>query len=508
MRSAEDPGRVAPEFPPADLTLARPDAQRRSDQLPSGQRRDTRTTIGLAALMIAPLVGVLDVFIVNVAAPSIERDLGSGFDAIQLVVGGYMLAFAMGLVTGGRIGDAFGRRRVFLAGLALFATSSVGCAVAQNAPTLIGARVVQGLAAAVMMPQVLAIVQVIVPPDQRAGVLGGYGAAQSVGAISGQVLGGLLVHLNLADLGWRAIFLVNVPLCALCWAGTVGAIPAGRPTARARLDLPGVGLLSGALFLLLYPIVVGAQRGWPAWSILVPVASLAVFALFAGWELRVERGGGPALLPMHLFRDPSFADGVPGGLLLYTGNAGFYLVLAFFLQDGRQMSALAAAEEFLPLGVTFALASLASRRLIARLGNGALRVGALVIIAGLLLCYLGSLPSGAVAGALALQPGLVLCGIGQGLVVPSLIGAVLGRVHSADAGAAAGGLLTMSQVGNALGVAVVGAVFASVAAGSGYQPAFRISMLVLTGIGILLLVAVVRLGRRAEESGGSAERSC
>jgi MFS family permease len=450
--------------------------------------------LGLAALFIAPFMGVLDVFIVNVAAPSIQRDLGAGFDDVQLVIGGYLLAFAMLLVTGGRIGDMYGRRRMFLWGLALFAAGSLACAAAPTPDLLVAARLLQGGAAAVMMPQVLALIQAIVPPGRRPGVLGVYGAVQSLGAISGQIVGGVLIRLDLVNLGWRTIFLINVPMCALAWFGAVARLPRDTESRRVRLDLPGVGMLAAALFLLLYPIVVGADHGWPLWSIAVPIASIAVFAAFGRWELRLSRAGGFALLPPHLFADRGFRTGAGASLALYTGNAGFYLVLAFFLQDGRGLSSLAAAIEFLPLGISFALAALASKRAHVRFGNASIYGGALVIAAGLLLSYAGSIPRGA-TGAIMLEPGLILCGIGQGLVIPLLIGTVLGRVATTDAGAASGGLLTMSQLGNTLGVAAIGAVFTSVQHVHGYGPAFRVGMLVLCGVAAVLFGTLVSLTR-------------
>jgi MFS family permease len=461
------------------------------------RRGDRIRLVGLCGLAIAPFMAVLDVFIVNVAAPSIQQDLGSGLDEIQLVLGVYLLTFAMGLVTCGRIGDSFGRRRMFLLGLALFALTSVGCAVSGSAPMLIGARALQGLSAAVMMPQVLAIVQVLVPPDERPRVLGAYGAAQSLGAITGQIAGGVLVELDAVSLGWRSIFLVNVPMCALAWLGTAIAVPKDTGARRVSVDVPGVLLLSAALLMLLYPLVVGADRGWPLWSVLVPAASLVAFALFWAWEKALSRRDGWALLPPRLFRDSAFAHGVPAALALYIGNIGFYLVLTFYLQDGLRLTPLGAAIEFLPLGTAFALASLGSRRLLTATGGRILPWGALIITGGLLAVAAGTGVVPGIAGPLALQPGLVLCGIGQGVVIPALIGSVLARVNPDDAGAASGSLLTLSQIGNVVGVAVIGTLFRSLLAVATYAWAFRISMIVLAGISIVLYAVLVRLRARS-----------
>lgn len=467
----------------------------------------------LAALMMAPFMAMLDLFIVNIAAPSMQRQLHTTFAAIQLVIGGYVVAFAMGLVTSGRLGDMLGRRRVFATGVVCFAVASAACSAAPTAGVLIGMRVLQGFSASLMLPQVLALIQISFPRDQHRRLLGYYGATLTIGGVCGQLTGGLLARVDLAGLGWRTIFLVNVPLCAVALACALRSLPrsdgSGR-SGRVRFDPLGVLLLSAAVACLVGPLVLGSQDGWPAWAWAMIGGSALLFAVFAWWEVRMPDAGNAALLPMRLFRLRGFAVGLPTAITYYCNNSGVYFVLVFFLQDGLHLLPYQASLVFLAMAVPAGLASLAAQPLVARFGIGVVRVGAVVVIIGLLLMPLAAAGGSSSSAVLRLLPGLVLVGIGQGTVLPCLLGLVLERVSPPDAGAAAGGIMTAGQVAVALGVAAVGAFFGAQLggqhAGAAYGSAFSASAYLLAGLGAVSVILLILLtGWKRRQDSPAAE---
>ncbi|MFC0600498.1 MFS transporter [Streptomyces palmae] len=407
-----------------------------------------RRWTALAAVLLATFMGLLDASVVTVSVPSIQQDLHASFGEVQSVSAGYTLAYAVGLVTGGRLGDRHGRRRVFLVGVALFLLASLACAVAPSAPALIAARVAQGLAAAVMLPQVLSIIQHGFTGPARATALGLYGAVIGLASIAGQIVGGALLAWNPCDLGWRSAFLVNLPI------GALALVVAGRTVqesrgARARLDLLGAGLLALALLALLLPPVL--DQGRPA-----VIAGLAMAAAVLAVFTRVERRRSSPLIPMRLLAQRRIVRGLLTVLAFYAGNAGFFLLLAYHLQSGLGQNPLHSGLIFAPLGLAFAATSLAGRRL------GALRTGTLLLTIGLagVPAVVLAVPQGDQVGWLL--PALILVGAGQGLVAAPLIGTVLAGVDPADAGAAGGVLLTATQTANAAGVALIGGLFAHV----------------------------------------------
>ncbi|MCN9244335.1 MFS transporter [Streptomyces sp. RY43-2] len=406
----------------------------------------TRRWVALAAVLLATFMGLLDASVVTVSVPSIQQDLHASFGEVQFVSAGYTLAYAVGLVTGGRLGDRYGRRRMFLVGVVLFVLASVACAAAPSASVLIATRVAQGLAAAVMLPQVLSIVQHAFTGPARATALGLYGATIGVATIAGQIVGGALLSWNPLDLGWRSAFVVNVPIGAVALVVASRTVPESRG-ARARLDLPGAGLLALALVALLLPPVL--DQGWPTVA-----AGLAAAVVLLTVFVRVERRQGNPLIPMRLLTQRSVLRGLLTVLAFYAGNAGFFLLLAYHLQSGLGRSPLSSGLIFAPLGIAFAVASLTGRRF------GALGTGTILMAIGLagVLVVVPTVPQG--AQVTWLLPVLTLVGAGQGLVAAPLIGTVLAGVDPADAGAASGVLLTATQTANAAGVALIGGLFA------------------------------------------------
>lgn len=426
----------------------------------------------LLVTMAGTFLAIMDSFIVNVAVPSIRAELDATFAEVELAVGGYVLVYGLLLVTGGRLGDLFGTRRLFLTGTAIFTVASVCAGLAWDPVSLIVFRVAQAVGAACFYPQVLAVLQTGFTGRARATAFAVFGATIGFASIAGQLVGGLLIHLDLFGLGWRNVFLVNVPLGLLTLAGAARVLPAGRPgEGRTGLDLAGVGLLSAALLLVTVPLTVGGQAGWPAWAWASLACAGPAAAAFVAWERRLAARGGTPLVDPALFRVRTFAAGNGVALAFFAGNAGLFFVLTLHLQHGTGLSPLAAGLTFAPLAATFALASLLAPRLQRRLGHHVLTLGYAVNAAGTAGLLATAWLSGPAATGPLLVPALAVIGFGEGLGVSPLIGTALAGVPARDAGAAGGFLETTVQLGMSLGVTVVGLVFAAALGGGEAAPA-------------------------------------
>jgi len=410
-------------------------------------------------ILSATFMALFDFFVVNVAAPSLEHDLHAGQAALELIVGGYAFTYASGMVTGGRLGDLFGYRRLFLVGMAAFTLASLLCGLAQSPSQLIAARLLQGLTGAAMVPQVLALITATFPAEERPRAMSWFGVTAGVGAIAGQVLGGLLLDADLFGLGWRVIFLINVPVGVLALVLALRLLPRHRSQRRPRLDPLGAAGVSGALALVLVPLILGREEGWPLWAFVSMAAAAPVLVATLRWELRLARRGGEPLLDLTLFRDRAFAAGLPVNVAFMAFFGSFMFVLTLLLQGGLGLSPLEAGLMFTPLGVLFSVTSILGRSLVARYGLRVMTVGASVSGLGLviLIVELQELGGGITPAWLLIPTSLV--GLGNGLVLPALIGAVLAGIRPSHGGAAAGVLTTTQQFASAAGVAVLGAVF-------------------------------------------------
>ncbi|NYH78263.1 MFS family permease [Actinopolyspora biskrensis] len=447
-------------------------------------------------LLLGAFMGFLDIFIVNVANPSIQAALNAGFAEIQMVTAGYTLTYGVGLVAGGRLGDIFGRRRVFLIGVFAFAVASTACAAAPNAEFLIGARIVQGLAAAVMLPQVLALIQVTFHRDQeRSRAIGLYGAVIGVGVVAGQIVGGLLIAWDFVGLGWRSIFLVNVPLCVMAFIGGLVLVRDGGEHTRMKLDLPGVVMLGPGLLGPVHSLVIGAEQGWSGLLVGEMAGGMVLLILFILWERRVAASGATPLLPPRLFNQRGFSLGLPTALFFYGTNGAFVFLLAFYLQQAEEFSPLASALTFTPMAILTSVFSVLCGKFVAHFGRWVVPGGAVAMALGLSLVWMGVELLDGTNPTVALMPGLVFYGAGGGIVATSLIGTALSGVASEDAGAASGGILTAVQVSEAVGVAGIGALFASLASGGGGAYGFAVSSVVLTVLSLLTAVLLNLLGR-------------
>ena len=444
----------------------------------------------LPVVLAGTFMVVLDFFIVNVALPSMQSDLHASDGAIEWVVAGYALTSAVLLITAGRLGDQFGRRKMFSAGLALFTVASLACGVAASAEALVAARLLQGAAAAILMPNVLSIIGVVYTGADRTRALTAYGLVLGLAAVSGQLIGGLLVQADIAGLGWRTTFLINVPigLAALVLAPKV--VPESRNEHASGLDVVGTLLVTAGLTAVVLPLVEGRQHGWPVWTWVSLAAAPFILGAFVAHERRLGRRGGTPMLDTTLFAQRSFSAGLLTQFTFWGGQASFFLVLALYLQAGRGLSAMTAGLVFTILAASYLVASMASEGLLQRFGPRVLAVGALTLATGhgLLLAAVAEV---GVGGSIApLVPGLLVIGAGMGLVIAPLTTTILSGVDPQRAGAASGMLATTQNVGNAVGVAVTGVIFFGALHG-GYDHALQLSLAQLA----LLLVAAAALAR-------------
>ncbi len=434
-----------------------------SETIPAGQPghedTDPRRWVALVIVLVAGFMQLVDISIVNVAIPSIQRDLDASYSQIQWVLAGYQLAFAVTLITGGRLGDIFGRRRLFMLGMAGFTLASALCGLAQSPGMLIGSRVLQGLMGALMFPQVLAVIQVTFPPRERGTALGIFGATIGLATITGPLVGGLLIQADVLGLEWRPIFLVNVPIGIAALAVAARFVHESKAPHALRLDLVGVGIVSAGLLLLVYPLVQGRDLGWPLWTFLSMAAAVPVLAAFALWERRKKTTDGSPLVDLVLFRHRAFVAGLLVAGTFFMGIPAFFLTFSIYLQIGLGFTALHAGLTTIPFAVGSALASTASVRLAPRLGRGILSLGALLLAAGMAgIIWTVDRYDGGVH-SWQLLPALAVCGIGLGCVIAPLVNIVIAGVHRQDAGSASGVLNTVQQLGGAVGVALIGVIF-------------------------------------------------
>jgi MFS family permease len=443
----------------------------------------------LAIVLTGQLMAVLDATIVNVAVPSMHADLGASGAGLQLIVAGYTIAYAVLLVTGARLGDILGHRRMFRAGVLIFTLASLGCGLAPTAGLLIGLRFVQGAGAAVMIPQVLSLIQRTYPsPGPRARAMSLYATVLAGGAVLGQVVGGLLISANLFGSTWRPIFLVNVPVgVAVLVFG--GLLPRGRDLSGRLLDLPGLAVLTPAVLALVLPLVLGQPLGWPAWGWALLAASVAGFALLGLVERRVARRGGQPILPRALLGLPGVAAGIGGLFAVMVVFGGWLFGFALQLQEGLGDSALRAGLTVAPAAVAFALVSLNWQRLPARL-HPALAVAGCVLN-GLGLLALGLLLRSGGAGGGWVYVAAAVAGAGMAAAFGPLMTRVLSRVPVAIAADASGVIVTVNQLGIVVGVATFGTLYLNLA---GHLPLHASGAFVLSSAHAYLATSVALAG--------------
>lgn len=452
-----------------------------------------------AVLLAGAFLPPLDFFIVNVALPSIRSELGAGASAEQLIISSYAALYAVTLITGGRLGDLFGRERMFIAGLLGFAAASLLCGIAWSPWALVSGRAVQGVTAAIMAPQALASVQALFPPRERHIALSLYGAVFGLASVIGQALGGILIELNVLGLGWRAIFLVNLPVAATVSLCALTLLRATRGSGPRRLDLVGTALSIVTLAALIVPLVEGREAGWPLWS-LVSLSAVPVLAgAFWHHQGRLARAGGSPLIDPRALGAPGLRRGLAVALLFYTIST-FFLLFSVYMQRGPRTSALHAGLIFLPYGFGYLVGPLVSPAFRRVLGLSATPFGMGLEAVGLLgvAALVGATPSGTLPDHLWLAASLSLTGFGQGLATPGLMHMVTDRVPASFSGMIAGVVGSTLQVSAALSVAIIGGVFYAIIGNDGdpvvLAHAFVVALLCIAasqivGAGIGLTIA-------------------
>jgi EmrB/QacA subfamily drug resistance transporter len=420
---------------------------------------DPRRWVGHFAALAAPFLGVLDFFIVNLALPQIQDRLGATFSQQELVIALYGLSYAVFVVTGGRLGDTHGRKRMFFVGLLGFIFSSFLCGVAPSPWFLLAARFLQGFAASLAFPQVLALVQVNFPEHERPKALAYFGFAVGLASILGQVLGGVLIKLDLFGWGWRTLFLINLPIGGTAlWIASPTLREARSPN-PPTLDMSGVLLATIALSFFLVPLVEGYERGWPAWALVMLALSLPALLLFAKHEASARKRGKDPLIDPFLFTLETFRRGLAMIGSYFIGGGSMFFVLSMYEQKGLGKNAFSAALTFTGFAVALLLASITASRFVSWHprkflfgGLACVCIGLTIIVAGL-----ASTQDGDAREAIAC--GLALYGLGQGCVSPVMYATVLSGVPLRSAGAASGVLATCQQVAAVIGLPIIGLVF-------------------------------------------------
>ncbi|RZS34715.1 EmrB/QacA subfamily drug resistance transporter [Herbihabitans rhizosphaerae] len=467
-------------------------------------RKENTRWLMLTVLLIGQFMALLDVTIVNVAMPSMRSDLNASGSALQLVVAGYTVSYAMLLITGARLGDIYGRRRMYVLGVLLFTASSLVCGLAPDVVTLIVARFVQGAGAALVMPQIMSVIQVRFDGAARARALSAYAAVISLGGVSGMVLGGVLVDADLFGTGWRPVFLVNVPIGLIVAVAAMRLVPADGPRGTRKLDLVGLTLAVPAVFAVVMPLVLGHEQDWPAWTWPVLAVGIVLTVVFVRVQVRTAARGGDPLLDPSVLRAPGVAVGMVALLLALIAYGGFLFAFALHLQSGLDYSPLRAGLTFAAGGVTFGLCGFFWNRLPARWHHLLTPVGFVAAAATYLVVGLAMLDG--TSGGVLLFAGLLGWGVALGVAFSPMLTSALVGVPAAKAADASGVLTTTLQLGQVLGVAILGTLFLSITEPGDPRASGQAIMIttavtaVLVLVGTIAAVALVRVTRALHQA--------
>ncbi|MFI6077468.1 MFS transporter [Actinoplanes sp. NPDC051343] len=417
--------------------------------------------VALFVILAAEVMDLLDSLVTTIAGPSIRAELGGSYALIQWLGAAYTLAMAIGLLTGGRLGDIFGRQRMFLVGAAGFTIASLGCALSQAPGELIAARTVQGLFGAVMLPQGLGMIrQMFTDPKEMAKAFGAFGPVMGLGAVAGPILAGWLVDADYFGSGWRMIFFINVPLGIFAVVGALRFLPDSRLPKPPRLDLVGVLFAAGGAFLLLFPLVQGRELDWPVWCFVMLAAGVVVFAVFSYFESRRERNGLDSLVTPSLFRKRAFTGGLAVGMVFFGALIGTGLIFTFYLQIGLGYSPLKAGLSTLPQALgTIVGFGIAAAGLTVKLGRRLLQLGTLIMLVATAAFAYTVWLAGAGINPYQMIPSLLFLGIGMGMAMAPFFNIVLAGVDDHETGSASGALTSVQQLGGAFGIAVLGTIF-------------------------------------------------
>ncbi|MFC4009848.1 DHA2 family efflux MFS transporter permease subunit [Nonomuraea purpurea] len=465
-----------------------------------------RRWIALFVILAAEAMDLLDALVTAIAAPTIQRELGGSDSLVQWLGAGYTLAMAVGLITGGRLGDLYGRKRMFVIGALGFTTASLACGVSVSPEMLIAGRVLQGLFGAVMIPQGLGLIKEMFPPRELGKAFGMFGPVMAISSVGGPVLAGWLVDADFFGTGWRMIFLINLPIGLAAVLAGMRFLPEHRLSNATRLDIVGVLLVSVAAFLLVFPLIQGRELGWPAWTFVSMAASIAVFAVFGRYESRRAASGRDPLITPGLFRKRAFTGGLVAGLAFFSGLMGFGLVFSLYTQLGLGFTPLQAGLVGLPQALGGVVGfGLAMSGLQEKLGRGLLQIGTGVMAAGAAVLALTIHQAGLDVSGWQLSPGLALVGVGMGLTMAPFFDIVLAGVEPHESGSASGTLTAVQQLGGALGTAVLGTLFFNLLAGKwAFGAAMQVTVWVEAGLLALTFALSYLLPRRARPDGHGA----
>ncbi|QMU68972.1 MFS transporter [Streptacidiphilus sp. P02-A3a] len=424
----------------------------------------------LAVVLIAEVMDLLDSTVVNVAAPAIHAALGGGSSEIQWITAGYTLPFAVLLITGARLGDLVGRRRMFLIGATGFTICSALCALAADPPMLITSRALQGGFAAMLIPQGLGILRSVFPAAEAGAAFAAFGPVMGLSSVLGPTLGGLLVTANLFGTGWRMIFLINLPLGLATVPLAARLIPRDvRSGSATRLDLPGVALVSAAVLLLVFPLVQGRELGWPGWTYAAMAASLPLLAIFAGQQRRISRAGGSPLVEPSLFANRAYVAALATGLVFFAAMSGLMLTLTLMMQLGCGWTALHAGATMIPFSLGIVPGAILGASVLGpKFGRRVLHGGMLIAAVGSCGLWATFAHGGLRTDSWQLVPALLVTGFGMGLLMAPFFDIALAGVTDEQNGSASGVLNAVQQLGGSVGVAALGTGFLSWAASSGY----------------------------------------
>jgi EmrB/QacA subfamily drug resistance transporter len=453
----------------------------------------------LAVVLAAECMDLIDSTVVNVAAPQIARQFHATSTSLQWIVGGYPLAIAVGLITGGRLGDLIGRKRMFIIGAGGFVAASTLCGLAPDTTVLIIARLVQGGFAAMMLPQGFGILREVFPADERQQAFAIFGPVIGFSAVLGPIIGGSLIDWNLFGSGWRLVFLVNVPLGLAAIAGAIRLLPASKPDRGTRLDLVGTALVSAFAVLLVYPLIQGRAFGWPWWTYASMAAGAGFLIAFAVQQKRRDAAGRSPLVTPSVFSHRGYSAGLIFAMLFFCGLGGTLLCSTLFLQIGQGFTPIHAAICTVPLSAGLVIgAGLSGGFLGPKFGRITLQAGVVVGAAGWILLIL-ALRGHSSVGFIDLMPGLFVAGIGFGLVVAPMFDIILASVTDPETGSASGVLNAAQQLASSIGVAVLGTIFFDTVVGGDFHKGLSRTLSVQVAMMAGLLVLSPLLPRFARE---------
>ncbi|WP_076475527.1 MFS transporter [Williamsia sterculiae] len=464
----------------------------------------------LPVVLVAMFMAQFDLYVVNVALPVLQHELDASQASLELIVGGYAFTYAAGLITGGRLGDHYGHRNVFLIGMLLFGVASLLCGVAQTSAQLVAFRLIQGATAAILVPQVLALITRAFPPVERSRALSWFGVTMGVGAVAGQVLGGVLLNVDILGLGWRVIFVVNVPIAVVTVLLGLRILPHHVATGPASFDVLGAMGITASLTSILVPLVMGRSEHWAPWTWICLALSIPLLLVTVVRERRLEHHGGRPIIPLSLFTERAFNLGLGTSIALFASFFSVVFTLTLVMQNGLGISPLMAGLTFAPLGMAFAVASVLAKKQIVQHGPVVIAVGTAIVILGLTALIIVAYGVDVRLSAPMLIGPMILIGFGNGVAVPALIGVVLTTISPQHAGSAAGVLTTAQQFSSAIGIAAIGTVFFAVlgpgkrAGVHAYATALAgasMCSVVLALVGAVMTILLVRIPKRASIDG-------